>query len=169
VAVAGALATATAVDARLKWPNDVLADGPEGPRKLAGILAEQACGAIVVGVGLNVSATREELPPGQATSLLLAGGLELDRQAILTAMLSELERWYLRWTGTSRPGDAAESGLRTAYLEMCSTVGQQVRVELPGGGVLTGCAESVDEAGRLLVSGPDGVHAVSAGDVVHVR
>jgi BirA family transcriptional regulator, biotin operon repressor / biotin---[acetyl-CoA-carboxylase] ligase len=169
VAVASALGTATAVDARLKWPNDVLADGSEDPRKLAGILAEQAGGAIVVGVGLNVSATRDELPSGQATSLLLAGGSSLDRQAILTAVLGELERWYLAWTGTARPGDAAESGLRAAYLSMCSTVGQQVRVELPGGGVLAGRAESVDDAGRLLVSAPDGVHAVSAGDVVHVR
>jgi BirA family transcriptional regulator, biotin operon repressor / biotin---[acetyl-CoA-carboxylase] ligase len=169
VAVARALDIATAVDARLKWPNDVLAAGPADPRKLAGILAEQAGGAIVVGVGLNVSATREELPSGQATSLLLAGGSNLDRQEILTEVLGELERWYLRWTGTPRPGDAAESGLRTAYLEMCSTVGQQVRVELPGGGVLAGRAESVDEAGRLLVSGPDGMHAVSSGDVVHVR
>jgi BirA family transcriptional regulator, biotin operon repressor / biotin---[acetyl-CoA-carboxylase] ligase len=169
VAVAAALAHQTAVDARLKWPNDVLADDPEDPRKLAGILAEQAGGAIVVGVGLNVSATRAELPSGQATSLLLAGGSNLDRTAILAAVLGELEHWYLRWTGTPRPGDAAESGLRAAYLGMCSTVSQQVRVELPGGGVLAGRADDVDDAGRLLVSAPDGVHAVSAGDVVHVR
>jgi BirA family transcriptional regulator, biotin operon repressor / biotin---[acetyl-CoA-carboxylase] ligase len=169
VAVCRALASQTAVDARLKWPNDVLADGPEDAGKLAGILAEQAGSAIVVGVGLNVTATREELPSGQATSLLLAGGSNLDRQAILTAVLSELEQWYLRWTGTRRPGDAAESGLRSAYLQMCSSVGQQVRVELPGGGVLAGRADDVDDAGRLLVSAADGVRAVSAGDVVHVR
>jgi BirA family transcriptional regulator, biotin operon repressor / biotin---[acetyl-CoA-carboxylase] ligase len=169
VAVARALAGRSAVDARLKWPNDVLAGGPEDPRKLAGILAEQAGGAIVVGVGLNVSATREELPSGQATSLMLARGRNLDRQGILTAVLGELEQWYLRWTGSARPGDAAESGLRTAYLQVCSTIGQQVRVELPGGGVLAGRADDVDDAGRLLVSALDGVHAVSAGDVVHVR
>jgi BirA family transcriptional regulator, biotin operon repressor / biotin---[acetyl-CoA-carboxylase] ligase len=169
VAVASALAAATTVDARLKWPNDVLADGRQDAGKLAGILAEQGGGAIVVGVGLNVSATREELPSAHATSLLLAGGTNLDRQAILTAVLGELEYWYLRWTSTPRPGDAAESGLRAAYRQMCSTVGQRVRVELPGGGVLAGRGDDVDEAGRLLVSGPDGVHAVSAGDVVHVR
>jgi BirA family transcriptional regulator, biotin operon repressor / biotin---[acetyl-CoA-carboxylase] ligase len=169
VAVTSALANQAAVDARLKWPNDVLASSPDGPRKLAGILAEQAGGAIVVGVGLNVSATRDELPSGQATSLLLAGASTLDRQAILTAVLSELERWYLRWTGPPRPGDAAGSGLRAAYLAVCSTLGQEVRVELPGGGVLAGRAEGVDDVGRLLVSAPDGVHAVSAGDVVHVR
>jgi BirA family transcriptional regulator, biotin operon repressor / biotin---[acetyl-CoA-carboxylase] ligase len=169
VAVVGALAEQARLDARLKWPNDVLAGGPDGPAKLVGILAEQASGAIVVGVGLNVSATRQELPSDQATSLLLAGGSTLDRQEILTAVLAELERWYLRWTSTPRPGDAAGSGLRAAYLRACSTVGQQVRVELPGSGVLAGHADDVDDAGRLLVSAPDGVHRVSAGDVVHVR
>jgi BirA family transcriptional regulator, biotin operon repressor / biotin---[acetyl-CoA-carboxylase] ligase len=169
VAVARTLASQTAVNARLKWPNDVQADSEEDARKLAGILAEQAGDAIVVGVGLNVSATREELPSDRASSLLLAGGSNLDRQAILTAMLGELEHWYLQWTGTARPGDAADSGLRAAYLGMCSTVGQQVRVELPGGGVLAGRADDVDDTGRLLVSAPDGLHAVSAGDVVHVR
>lgn len=169
VAVAEALAAQAAIEARLKWPNDVLAAGPDGPRKLAGILAEQAGGAIVVGVGLNVSATPQELSSRQATSLLLAGGTNLDRQAILTAVLRELERWYLRWTGAPRPGDAAVSGLRAAYLRVCSTVGREVRVELPGGGVLAGHAGDVDDAGRLLVSSPDGARAVSAGDVVHVR
>jgi BirA family transcriptional regulator, biotin operon repressor / biotin---[acetyl-CoA-carboxylase] ligase len=169
VAVTEALAAQTAVEARLKWPNDVLADGPEGPRKLAGILAEQAGDAIVVGVGLNVSSTQEELPPGQATSLLLAGGSDLDRQGILTSVLRELERWYLRWTMGAQPGDVAASGLHAAYLRVCSTVGRDVRVELPGGGVLTGRAGDVDAAGRLLVTASDGVHAVSAGDVVHVR
>ncbi len=169
VAVTRALANQAAIDARLKWPNDVLADGSGGPGKLAGILAEQAGGAIVVGVGLNVSATRAELPSGQATSLLLAGASTLDRQAILTAVLRELEQWYLRWTGTARPGDPDGSGLRAAYLGICSTLGQEIRVELPGGGVLAGRADDVDDVGRLLVTGPDGVHAVSAGDVAHVR
>lgn len=169
VAVTTALSTQAAVEARLKWPNDVLTETADGPRKLAGILAEQAGDAIVVGVGLNVSATQQELPPGQATSLLLAGGTNLDRQAILAAVLSELELWYLRWIAADRPGDAQASGLRAAYLRTCLTVGRDVRVQLPGGGVLAGHVDDVDDAGRLVVTAPDGVHAVSAGDVVHVR
>ncbi len=169
VAITTALRTQAAVEADLKWPNDVLAGGTDGQRKLAGILAEQAGDAIVVGIGLNVSSARSELPSGLATSLLLAGAATLDRQAILTAALRELEVWYLRWTGADPPGDASTSGLRAAYLRACSTVGRDVRVELPSGGILAGRAVDVDNAGRLMVTGPDGVHAVSAGDVVHVR
>jgi len=169
VAVVAGIEQQAGVRATLKWPNDVLASGAEETRKLAGILAEQAGDAIVVGVGLNVSASRDELPSEAATSLVLAGAQDPDRQAILVAVLRELERWYLRWTSGPAPGDAKACGLRAAYLTVCSTVGQDVRVELPGGGVLAGRAVGVDAAGCLLVSAADSLHAVSAGDVIHVR
>jgi BirA family biotin operon repressor/biotin-[acetyl-CoA-carboxylase] ligase len=171
VAVASAVGTSAGVDASLKWPNDVLAatGAPERAGKLAGILAEQAGDAIVVGVGLNVSARQDELPSSQATSLWLAGAADISREDILVAMLRELEQWYLRWADGLEPGDAEASGLRAAYLSACSTVGRDVRVELPGGGALAGRACDVDTVGRLLVKAADGVHAVSAGDVVHVR
>ncbi len=171
VAIASALRDAAGLQASLKWPNDVLAGGgtPGDSRKLAGILAEQAGDAIVAGVGLNVSASQAELPSPQATSLWLAGAPGLDREAILVAALRELEQWYLRWCQTSPPGDADASGLRAGYLRCCVTVGQDVRVELPGGVVLTGRAVDVDGAGRLLVSSDGATRAVSAGDVVHVR
>jgi BirA family transcriptional regulator, biotin operon repressor / biotin---[acetyl-CoA-carboxylase] ligase len=68
VAVASALEYTAGVDARLKWPNDVLA----GDAKLAGILAERWGGAIVVGTGINVLQRPGELPVPTATSLLMA-------------------------------------------------------------------------------------------------
>src|SRR5262249_34644618 len=70
VAVASALERTAGVDARLKWPNDVLADGA----KLAGILAERWGSAIVVGTGINVLQQRGELPVPTATSLVMAQG-----------------------------------------------------------------------------------------------
>ena len=73
VAVATAVTAVTGVQTRLKWPNDVLT----GHAKLAGILAEAAGDAVVVGVGLNVSTESGELPPPgpgalPATSLRIA-------------------------------------------------------------------------------------------------
>lgn len=165
VAVAAGLHARAGLEVSLKWPNDVLTD--QG--KLAGILAEQTGTAIVVGIGLNVSQRRDELPGDQATSAWLAGATRPDRAAVLASVLAEFERWYQRWSGGPHPGDAAVSGLRAEYLRYCATVGKEVRVELPGGGVLTGRATDVDDVGRLLVSALDGVQAISAGDVVHVR
>lgn len=163
VAVATALRELTAVDAQLKWPNDVQLGG----EKLAGLLAEQAGPAIVAGTGLNVHATRGELPPG-ATSLALHGADQAGRAGLLAGLLAELERRYLRWAA-GHDGDPTDSGLRDDYLRLCATIGRQVRVSLPGGQELTGTASDVDEAGRLVVSDGWQETAVSAGDVVHVR
>jgi BirA family transcriptional regulator, biotin operon repressor / biotin---[acetyl-CoA-carboxylase] ligase len=168
VAVASALRSSTGAEVSLKWPNDVLG-APERSGKLAGILAEQAGDAIVVGIGLNVGATESELPSSQATSLWLERAADIGRESILAAILRELEQWYLRWADGLEPGDAEASGLRAAYLSACSTVGRDVRVELPGGGIVAGRACDVDTVGRLLVKAADGMHAVSAGDIVHVR
>ena len=174
VALARAIRATAGVEAGLKWPNDVLA----GEAKLAGILAEQAGDAVVVGAGINVAAARDELPaPGPGalspTSLALLGG-GTDRDALLTAILRELEHWYRRWAEPGRgagfsPGDAERSGLRAEYLRCSATIGREVRVELPGGKVLTGTASGIDSVGRLIVAAPGGPAAVSAGDVIHLR
>jgi BirA family biotin operon repressor/biotin-[acetyl-CoA-carboxylase] ligase len=170
VAAATAVGRVTGVPAVLKWPNDLLV----GEHKLAGILAEQSGDAIVVGLGLNVSATRGELPdngPGNApaTSLLLAGATSVDRTALLIALLGDLEHWYQAWRRASPPGDAEGSGLRPAYLGLSATIGRDVRVERPAGRVTTGRAADIDADGRLVVAGPAGREAVSAGDVRHLR
>jgi BirA family biotin operon repressor/biotin-[acetyl-CoA-carboxylase] ligase len=167
VAAAGALRAAAAVDAVLKWPNDVLAGGA----KLAGILAEQAGDAVVVGIGINVGARREDLPlpqPGAlpATSLALLGASGTDRTALLAAVLGELSDWYQRW---AQAGDATASGLREEYLRRCATIGTAVRVELPGGRQLTGTAAGIGPAGQLIVDTAGGPVPVTAGDVIHVR
>ncbi len=236
VAVASALRAEAGVDARLKWPNDVLVDGA----KVAGILAEQAGQAIVAGAGINVSAGQDEMPATGATSLAVAGAICTNRQHLLTCVLAELERWYLAWLGTATPqpaagpefagqaavdagravvdagravveagpavvearraavdaeagsavveaGNAATEaglarrnaagtgpdpdacGLRPAYRRLSATLGEPVRVELPGGQVLTGIAQDIDESGRLVILAASGLVAVSAGDVVHLR
>jgi BirA family transcriptional regulator, biotin operon repressor / biotin---[acetyl-CoA-carboxylase] ligase len=177
VAVASAVAAVTGVQTRLKWPNDLLA----GPAKLGGILAEAAGDAIVVGVGLNVSAEPGELPPPgpgalAATSLRIersaaseiARSAALEREPLLIAILADFERWYQAWCRAA--GDPERSGLRAGYTKLSGTIGRRVRAELPGGQVLSGLAVGVDPDGRLLVGVPSGtVVPVAAGDVVHLR
>jgi BirA family transcriptional regulator, biotin operon repressor / biotin---[acetyl-CoA-carboxylase] ligase len=169
VAVAAAVRDVAAVDAQLKWPNDVLV----GPAKLAGILAEAAGDAVVIGIGLNVSTRPAELPPPgpgalTATSLRLQGSPDPDRERLLAGILAGLERRYRTWSRVS--GDPERSGLRAEYTGLCATLGRRVRVELPGGRRLDGLAAGVDPDGRLLVSvPPDPDLAVAAGDVVHLR
>jgi BirA family biotin operon repressor/biotin-[acetyl-CoA-carboxylase] ligase len=169
VAVAAGVRSAAGVAAGLKWPNDVLV----GDRKLAGILAEQSTdgGAVVVGVGLNVATEERELPvspTGLPATSLLVEGADVGREAVLAEILRSLERWYSAFTANPDP---VGSGLLAEYRSACTTLGRQVRVELPAGRVLAGVAEDVDPSGRLLVrpAGAASATAVSAGDVIHVR
>jgi BirA family biotin operon repressor/biotin-[acetyl-CoA-carboxylase] ligase len=152
--------------AGVKWPNDVqLAE-----RKVAGILVERVetpdGPAAIVGVGLNVSLTEDELPVPNATSLALASGTEPDRTALLLELLRSLREAYDAWQAG---GPDATTHLRSSYAAACVTVGREVRVSLPGGDELVGRATGIDPAGRLVVAGPAGETVVGAGDVVHVR
>ena len=174
VAVAAAVTEVTGVETRLKWPNDVLAgDVPAREGKLAGILAETAGDAVVVGIGLNVSTEPAELPgpgPGAlpATSLRAAGATALSREKLLLAILARFERWYLAWRQAG--GDPDRSGLRAEYTRLSATIGRPVRAELPGGQALSGLAVGVDSDGRLLVRvSPGSEVPVAAADVVHLR
>ena len=95
-AVATALREQTGVPAELSHPNDVLIEG----RKVAGILPEASVGRVVLGIGVNVNQTEEELPtekPKPATSLRIETGREWPRAPLLTAILVELERRYDDW------------------------------------------------------------------------
>ncbi len=166
VVTAEAVRSTTDLDATVKWPNDVLVDH----RKLAGVLVERvdtpAGPAAVLGVGVNVTNTRVELPVPTATSLALEHARSTDRHVLLLELLRTLEAVYQAWV--REHGDAA-GGLHASYVRRCSTLGQPVRVELPDGAELTGRADSVDGAGRLVVATPTGRQLLGAGEVVHVR
>jgi BirA family biotin operon repressor/biotin-[acetyl-CoA-carboxylase] ligase len=165
--VAKALRASGYAAAGVKWPNDVLV----GDRKVAGILVERVetppGPAAIVGVGLNVSLTEDELPVATGTSLALeSDGGEPDRTALLVGLLRSLREAFDTWQAG---GPEAVRRLRASYAAGCVTVGRDVRVELPGGETLHGRATGVDPSGRLVVLGPRGETAVGAGDVVHVR
>ncbi len=134
----------------LKWPNDVLLAG----RKLAGILAQRAAerDAVVVGLGLNVGWA----PAGAAALDEVAAGVVAPAQ-VLAMVLGEF--------------DALGADITAAYRASLTTIGQTVRVELPGDRPpLDGRAVEVDAAGRLVVVDAVGErHALDVGDVVHVR
>jgi BirA family biotin operon repressor/biotin-[acetyl-CoA-carboxylase] ligase len=162
LAAVEAVAAVGAIDAALKWPNDVMVD----ERKLGGILLERVGDAAVIGIGINVSTRAAELPVETATSLALAGG-STDREILVTELLRALERRYLAWRDT----DGAMTSVIPAYRERCETIGQQVEVHLPGGDVVRGVATDVDDGGRLVVRDEDTgtVRSWLVGDVTHVR
>ncbi|MBI4899025.1 MAG: biotin--[acetyl-CoA-carboxylase] ligase [Actinobacteria bacterium] len=148
----------------LKWPNDVLLPGDD-ERKVCGILAELVGGptpGVVVGMGVNVSQARDELPVETATSLRLVG-VSVTRPEVAAAVLEQLGEVYGQW---DRYGWAA---VKDSYESACVTLGRTVRVELPDGTGVLGTAASITPDGRLLVRTTSGDRAFAAGDVHHLR
>jgi BirA family biotin operon repressor/biotin-[acetyl-CoA-carboxylase] ligase len=104
-AVAEAIAEVTGLEPAIKFPNDVLL----GDKKVAGILAESSEGRVVLGIGVNANQSAEQLPADaqmEPTSLRLEHGEQVDRAALLAAILLRVERAYDAWnvTETSAPG-----------------------------------------------------------------
>lgn len=140
----------------LRWPNDLVADG----RKVGGILVESNPEVrwVVVGIGLNLSVPRDQLPEGAVSLEEVVGG-PVERGALLRSLLAELELVYELYRG----GDWAT--LLDWWRSRSTTLGRRVRVHVASG-VYEGVAEDVDEDGALWVRLPDGQRKrVVAGDV----
>lgn len=152
--------------AALKWPNDVLINGFKVSGILTELLPDQR--AVVIGSGVNLTLDEHDLPTLTSTSVLLATGQAPNADRLLAAYLVGLRARYDLFLASA--GDAASSGLRDEMLSVCGTLGSAVRVELPGERELLGEAVTIDESGQLVVRTRDGdTHAVSAGDVTHLR
>ncbi len=158
VAVAEAIDLTTGLDARLKWPNDVLVNG----RKVAGILLESRIVAepiVVAGIGVNL---RQRTFPAElaetATSVDLEGGRAVGREELLEAVLAAFERWR---RGLEREGFAA---LRARWLTLADTIGRAVTV-----GEHAGVAVDLAEDGALVLRQEAGLQRVFAGEVLASR
>lgn len=159
LAMRDAVVEISGVDARLKWPNDLLA----GNRKLAGILVERTPGvagapvALIVGAGANL--TVSEFPAGAVgVSLNALTDAVPSARRLLEAWLWALDR---RLAGLEERGLAA---LMTDWRRLAAGLGSPVRVRTPSG-VVDGVAEDVRDDGSLVVRTRDGVVPVLAGDV----
>jgi BirA family biotin operon repressor/biotin-[acetyl-CoA-carboxylase] ligase len=165
-AMASALARLVPGAARieLKWPNDVQIDG----LKVCGILTElQPDGSVIIGSGVNLSLTADQLPTPTSTSLALAGA-NVTVDDVLSAYLAELAPALDALS--SAGGRAAETSIPAAVAARCNTIGQSVRVELPTGEKPVGTATGIDDRGCLIVETSTGESlVVAAGDVTHLR
>jgi BirA family transcriptional regulator, biotin operon repressor / biotin---[acetyl-CoA-carboxylase] ligase len=154
IAVADALERTLDLSVQLKWPNDVMLRR----RKVAGCLAEVRDGVVVLGIGLNVNQTREELPEN-AGSLLTLTGRETDRETLLSALLQDLEARYSAWS---------EGGLDAVY----EGLGPRDflrgrRVSVNG---TSGVATMVNREGRLEIQvGHGELVTVESGEVLYER
>jgi len=141
----------------IKWPNDVQIQR----HKVAGILAElelrqETVEFVVVGIGVNVNMTQEALQnhlgpiAPTATSVQIALGHEIPREALLADLLVSLEQWYTRLI------THGEMGLQEAWEARSVMHGRRITAQTTTA-IWQGTAEGIDQAGRLQLRRDDGV------------
>ncbi len=154
IAVADTLERMLGLSVQLKWPNDVMLRR----RKIAGCLAEAHDGAVVLGIGVNVNQTADQLPEN-AGSIRTLTGRPADREGLLSMVLEDLDSRYTAWLGGGL--DAVYEGLGPRdFLR-----GRHVTVN----GV-SGVVSMIDRKGRLEIGVGHGEQVtVESGEVVYAR
>lgn len=163
VAVCRAIRSVSGVEAGIKWPNDLLADG----RKLCGILLESVVedGRVlhcIMGIGIDANLSESDYPEelrGRVTSLRRESGVPVDRSALIAAVMNEFETLYALY---------AERGfgpIRLLWESLSVTLGREIAVR-DARGELRGIAHGLGEHGELLMRTEDGqVSPVYSGDI----
>jgi BirA family transcriptional regulator, biotin operon repressor / biotin---[acetyl-CoA-carboxylase] ligase len=163
LSLVGGLATALVAEqalelaGQIKWPNDVMVNR----RKVAGVLAEAREGVVVLGIGVNVNQTREELPRNAAVpaaSLRTVDGRVRDREELLASLLERLDGLYAAWR---------EGGLDAVYDDLGARDflrGRRVVVDGIGG-----VARMITRDGRLEIETGSGPVLVQSGEIVFER
>lgn len=165
----GSLALAEALERdglrpQIKWPNDVLVGG----RKLAGVLVEAAWTGrhldfAVCGIGVNVRPA--SVPPDQevdypATCVEAARGQRVDREDLLLAILTALDRWYSKM-GSQEALQALEE--RLAFVD------ERVAIRTGSGQEMIGRVLGLAADGRLRLEAADGEVILIGAEGSHLR
>jgi BirA family biotin operon repressor/biotin-[acetyl-CoA-carboxylase] ligase len=163
VAVARAIEGLTALQPRIKWPNDILVNG----KKVAGLLNEMSSETdkvnfVILGIGVNLNMTGNQFPEElrhPASSLFLESGSLVRRGTFARHLLQELDSLYDRYL------EVGYGPVRDEWLARSRLAGERVSVS-EGASVLRGVVRGIDEYGALLLELDDGrLSQVLTGDV----
>lgn len=162
LAIVRAINDVSGIEARTKWPNDVLYKS----KKLAGVLVELAAeldkiNFMVVGCGINVNHRKKDFPLSlqrKSTSLRLINKESISRVALLQNVLTQFESLY---------DNFCKHGfkyLRNELLEYSALINKRVSLSV-GRTRITGKVMGFDDVGRLLIKNKKGLMSYSAGEV----
>ncbi len=164
VAVAKSIKCLFNVDAKVKWPNDVLVN----EKKVCGILIEARVEAdkihhIMLGIGVNVNNTLPVELQSNATTIKNIMGVEIPRTPLLKNIIREIDFAYKKLI------DGNLMDIVNEWILYSSTIGKRVKA-ITFDEEIEGIAIGLDEDGALLIEtkGKE-VKRVVAGDVIHLK
>jgi BirA family biotin operon repressor/biotin-[acetyl-CoA-carboxylase] ligase len=161
VAVAEALFELTGMQARVKWPNDLLVRG----KKVCGILIENTS-STVIGLGLNLMQSAQDFANAglpDATSLAIISERTFDAQSVSRVVIHNLDAEYTRLISGERVAVEADWKWRVGLL------GHHVQVELTSGATLTGRLREMSFDGLELETRDGEVRLVVPETVRHIH
>ncbi|MCK4280050.1 MAG: biotin--[acetyl-CoA-carboxylase] ligase [Candidatus Thorarchaeota archaeon] len=165
-AIATGLHEVLGLEVSLKWPNDILV----GERKLGGILSETVSTngslLVVIGVGINQNAKREDLPAeiqDRSTTILSEIGRETSKENLISAIISGID------SRLGRVGsDLSFSTILDEWVRHSSTIGRSVRIH-DGSDIIEGLALGIGPDGSLEVEDSNGqLRRILIGDIAHL-
>lgn len=165
ISVCSALRKMTGLDAKIKWPNDIVLNG----KKIVGILTEMSAAIenvkyVVVGIGINVNSENfsEEIQ-NKATSLYLEGKKKIKRAELLKCTLSEFEKNYKIYleNGFFEP-------FSEIYKQLCANIGKRIKI-IYKDKIIFGMAYGISENGELLFEDDNGNKKKALSGEVSVR
>lgn len=166
-AVVKALWNCCKLDARIKWPNDIVSGG----KKLCGILTEMSAEAdeiksVIVGIGINVKLESNDFGDevsNAATSVSAEIGRAVPRKDLAAAVLNEFDAVYRDFL---RNGSINQ--FLDGYKDKSAVLGKEVRLISTREEVI-GTAVDISEEGHLVVRLADGSHRKIMSGEISVR
>lgn len=142
------------VDARIKWPNDVLIHG----KKISGVLTEvnatfNEIDWIVVGIGidsnLKLEAFSEDIRIG-TTTLTEELPSKVDANELIAVFLNEFEKVYQLYK------DGEIETILKDWRDLADTIGKYVNITQTGGKITQGYVVGINNEGSLIIERQDG-------------
>lgn len=151
------------VDARIRWPNDILAckERKGNERKLSGILIDVKGDRAVIGIGVNVKGSSREFSPDlrEIAITLHDLGVDIELKPLLIDIIKNIRKRQ----------DSNGLALMKEYASLCRTIGRSVEIEITRGRKIGGTASRLTIDGFLIVKTSNGdivVHSCAKLDEV---
>lgn len=165
VSVADSIRKMTGIEAKLRWPNEILLNN----KRVGGILTEfgaelDRVDFVILGIGINVNFDLSEFPElaGEATSLWMETGVKVSRVELLQILLEQIENNYTLLTGDKF------YRLWQRWNSLCWGVGKWVQIT-SAEGKLSGILKGMDDSGCLIIAKVDGERKIAMGGDVSLK
>ena len=142
------------LDAKIKWPNDVLIHGD----KISGVLTEvnatfNEIDWVVVGIGIDSNLKLEDFPEDirvGTTTLNEELPTDIDENELIAIFLGEFEKVYKLYK------DSEIEAILKDWRDLSDTIGKYVNITQTGGKITQGYVVGINNEGSLIIEKQDG-------------